>query len=294
MNWNVTGHKRQLEFIENALKRDKLAHGLLFAGPSGVGKLKVAKRLAQTLVCETATACDACSQCVSFLAGSNADFLEVEGDGVIKIEQIRELTYKLSLKPYSAKYKIAVIDSAEDMTEEAANALLKSLEEPKDHTIIILIASNPNRLPKTIVSRVQKINFGAVRFAEFEQLLPTNLSVEQKQVIATVASGKPGLAVKIANDEELLGQMVQIADYYTRANHAKLSERLIAGAELADWETPELTQLFNTWLAQMQEQLRQKPDAGIVKKIRAVSESFSQYEKNANTKLVFANLMINL
>jgi DNA polymerase III delta' subunit len=294
MNWNIIGHKQQLAFIENALQRDRLAHGLLFAGPNGVGKFKTAKRLAQVLVCEKSVACDTCSQCMSFLAGSNADYMELAGDGVIKIEQVRDLIYKLSLKPYSAKYKIAVIDSAEDMTDEAANALLKSLEEPKSHTVIILVTANPNRLPKTIVSRTQKINFGAVRFSEFESLLPSNISVEQKEMIASVASGKPGTALSIASNEDLLKQLTEISGYYDRVIKLKLSERLIAAAELADWETPELVQLFNTWLAHMQEQMRKSPDKLILKRIRAVTESYSQFEKNANTKLVLANLMVNI
>lgn len=148
MDWQIAGHKKQIEFLENALKRGKLSHAYVFAGPTGVGKKAIARKIAHELL------------------GSQADFipdlLEIDGHEGIKIEQIRELIYKLSLKPYSAKYKVAIIDSVEQMTIEAANALLKNLEEPKPDTIIILITSNAERLPKTILSRCQKINFGPI------------------------------------------------------------------------------------------------------------------------------------
>jgi DNA polymerase-3 subunit delta' len=153
---SIRGHKRQLEFLSKALERGKLAHAYTFAGPDGIGKKMIARELARELLKSE---------------GNNfqPDLLEIDGSEGIKIEQIRELIYKLSLKPYQAKYKVAIIDMAENMTTEAANALLKSLEEPKEYTIIILITNNPNRLPKTILSRTQKITFGPLENSEVPQ-----------------------------------------------------------------------------------------------------------------------------
>lgn len=148
---NISGHKRQLEFLESAWKKGKLAHAYTFAGPVGAGKKTISLKLAQTLLNPHTSTLNPQFQ---------PDLLQIDGTDGIKIEQVRELIYKLSLKPYQAEYKVAIIDQAEQMTTEAANALLKSLEEPKPQTIIFLITANPQRLPKTILSRTQKITFG--------------------------------------------------------------------------------------------------------------------------------------
>src|SRR5688572_33488218 len=103
MDWQISGHKQQLAFLENAFSRGKLAHAYIFAGPSGVGKKQIAQKLAHRLL-ETSEGS----------SNFNADYMELAGEGSIKIEQIRELIYKLSLKPYGAKYKVAVIDRAEE------------------------------------------------------------------------------------------------------------------------------------------------------------------------------------
>lgn len=292
--WNVLGHKKQLEFLEKALTHDRLPHGLLFAGPEGVGKLSIARRLSEILLCETSSGCGTCGQCKSYQAKANADYMEVSGQGVIKIEQIRDLIYKLSLKPYAASHKVAVIDAADEMTEEAANALLKNLEEPKSHTIIILVTSNPNRLPKTIISRAQKINFGLVQESEYKTILPNNLTQNQKDLISDLAMGQPGMALKIASDEELLTRLEEIGGYLKRINNGRTSERLVAAAELAEWETPRLAELISTWLNRLRQSLRQAPDAKSLRQTKAVAESYLQIQRNANTKLVLANLMLNI
>lgn len=270
MDWNIAGHKRQLKFLENAVADGHLAHGLLFAGPVGVGKHTVAVKLAQVMLCETQAACGTCSQCRTFLTGANPDYIEISGESGIKIEQIRELTYKLSLKAYFAKYKVAVIDCAEEMTEEAANSLLKCLEEPTDKTLIILITSNPNRLPKTIVSRAQKITFGPLRSDE----------------LANVAT-----SAKTAENQE---ELSSINGYYDKIFKSKLSERLVLAAELSAWETPELKKLFQVWLTRLQMELQTNPSLMLAQKIRAVTESEGLFNQNVNSKLLFANLMLKI
>src|SRR3989344_3999841 len=270
MNWNIVGHKRQLKFLENAVADGHLAHGLLFAGPTGVGKHRIALALAQAMLCEASTACGNCSQCRAFLAGTNPDYLEISGEAGIKIEQIRELIFKLSLKAYSGKYKVAVIDCAEQMTIEAANSLLKSLEEPTDKTLIILISSNPNRLPKTIVSRVQKITFGPLRPEELSSMRPGDASAAQREGLSNISR------------------------YYEKVFSSKLSERLILASELSAWETPELKKLFEIWLSNLQAELCANPSFAMVQRIRAVSESEGLFHQNVNAKLLLANLMLKL
>jgi DNA polymerase III delta' subunit len=293
MNWNICGHKQQLEFLESAVKRDRLAHALIFAGPVSVGKKTVAWKLAQGMLCESGEACGQCSQCKAFLAGANADFLAIAGMDEIKIEQIRELNYKLSLKPYLAKYKVAVIDDADNLNNAAANALLKVFEEPTPHTIMILITSNPNRLPKTIVSRAQKITFGPVAFQEFERLLPEHLSVEQKRLLASVAAGKPGLALKIVADEAYLQELEQAENYYRIFMGTDLPEKLIMAYDIADLETAQIKTLLETWLLKLQALLQIQADKKLAVKISQVALAGRFLEQNANAKLLLTNMMIN-
>lgn len=260
---SISGHKRQLEFLENALQKGKLAHAYTFAGPDSVGKKSAAFKLAE-LILEAKE------------NRFHPDLLEIKGEEGIKIEQIRELVYKLALKPYQAKYKIAIIDNAEQMTEEAANALLKSLEEPKPYTIIILITANPSRLPKTIISRTQKINFGLVAGDEFVKF-----------------GGKPGLAHRIANDKEFLEMFETGENYFKTFMAADLPDKLIAAYEIAGLETVQIKAMLEAWIVKLQEQLWMSAEKQLANKISRVAGARRFLEQNVNAKLLLTNLMIN-
>ncbi|HTL39563.1 MAG TPA: DNA polymerase III subunit [Methylomirabilota bacterium] len=241
MDWQIDGHKRQLEFLEKAVENGKLAHGLLFAGPTGVGKKTIALKLAHKLLGENPEK-------------FSADLLEIDGIDGIKIEQIRDLAYKLSLKPYSAQYKVAIIDSADQMTLDASNALLKVLEEPKSYTIIILITSNPNRIPKTIISRTQKITFGMVKGRE--------------------AQPRPD-------------------DHYEIFSSQDLAERLILAASIADLETSEIKNILQSWLIRLVNSLHENPNLQLKQKIDQIILSQKYLDGNLNNKLLLTNLMIS-
>lgn len=245
------GHKKQLELLGKSIESGKLAHAYIFAGPEGVGKKTIALKLAQEL-----------------LKGerfSHPDLLFIDGQDSIKIEQVRDLIYKLSLKPYSANFKIAIIDNAENLTLEASQALLKVMEEPKPNTIIILITANPNRLLKTIASRAQKINFGPLSKEEAEAL-PAKLSVEQKEQL-----------------KETLRQFTQ----------GGLVEKLRLASELAELETIEIKQALDFWLKYLEQDLIAHPTQLIAKRISLVSQSRNFLDQNLNSKLLLTNLMLN-
>src|SRR3989338_9980465 len=198
INWGIFGHKQQLDLLGSAISKKRLAHGYLFTGPEGVGKFTVAKKFAQALLCLENSACDACGQCKSIALANNADLTIIDlKSKAIKIEDIRELIYKLSLKPYMAAFKVAIINDAQNLTMEAANALLKNLEEPKGGTVIVLVTSNSKALPSTIVSRLQKINFGLVRESEYQPL-----QVQKSETVRLLGLGKPGLIKRLTEDKE--------------------------------------------------------------------------------------------
>ena len=282
MDWQIVGHKNQLELLEKAMRNGKLAHAYVFAGPEGVGKRTVAKRMAQEMLFDLSST----PPLVPPHQGEgnpspkffHPDFLEINGEGGIKIEQIRELTYKLSLLPYQAKYKVALIDHADQMTTEAANALLKVLEEPKSYTYIFLITSNPNRLLKTVLSRAQKITFGPA-FAE---------ASSSAKATSDKSAGK-----LIDKPEENTEETQTLNSFYEIFLTAKLSDRLINAYDIADLETNEIKKLFDYWLKKLQQSLHIQASKPLANKISQVMLARKYLEQNVNTKLLLTNLMLN-
>jgi DNA polymerase III delta prime subunit len=182
--------------------------------------------------------------------------MEIGGEESIKIEQVRDLGYKLSLKPYAAKYKIALIDNAHNLTVEAANALLKVLEEPKPFTILFLITDNTTRLLPTISSRAQKINFGPL----------------------------DDLAWEIDDSSKMLFQ-----DFIS----GSLGKKLSLVVDLAEKETPDLKNTIEYWLHSLERKLREEPSEILLKKIKGVLRAQRLLDQNVNSKLLLSELMVS-
>ena len=158
---NIIGNKKiKSEFIDT-IKNNTISHSYLFVGQEGIGKKLFAKELAKMALClNNKTESDNCSSCVKFDSGNNPDFVLIEPDGnSIKIAQIREMQENVYTKPIVSSKKVFVINDSDKMTEEAQNSLLKTLEEPPEYIIIILITANENKLLNTIKSRCLKISF---------------------------------------------------------------------------------------------------------------------------------------
>ena len=225
------GHEKVWERFQKSFSNDRLASTYLFVGPAGIGKRTVAARLAQTLLCdelnEAFRACDQCASCKLIAAGNHPDLLTVsrpDGKNFIPLELLigdREhrrrqgLCHDISLTPYYGKRKVAVIDDADHLNVEGANCLLKTLEEPPDKSLLILIGTSEHRQLPTILSRSQIIRFQALSREQLSILL------EQQQLNDDVAfddllnagGGSIQLALKLSDRElfefraRLLGQL---------------------------------------------------------------------------------------
>jgi len=150
--------------IATALAQGRLPHALLLTGLQGVGKGVLAEAIAGQLLCPAATLetgpCGHCDACAQLNAGSHPDYLRIqpeEDSSVIKVDQIRLLAEKLSFSSHQGGYKVAVLNPAGNMNINAANSLLKTLEEPSDNTVLLLICERPSQLPATVRSRCQQI-----------------------------------------------------------------------------------------------------------------------------------------
>lgn len=180
MPWlSIRGHDRAVESIRRAMAGGRLPHAFLFVGPEGIGKLAFALKLAQTLLCERVpeaemAPCGACPGCVQVLGGTHPDLLRVarpEEKHELPIRVIRDLCLDLGLKPARGGHKVAIVDDADDMNDEAANAFLKTLEEPPPGSVLILIGTSPETQLDTIISRCRVVRFDALPAEELAAVL---------------------------------------------------------------------------------------------------------------------------
>ncbi|MFO0918889.1 MAG: DNA polymerase III subunit delta' [Planctomycetaceae bacterium] len=217
----LRGHREQREMFRRTLSRGRLSQGYLLTGPEGVGKRLFAQCLAECLLCRRHTpeeleACGECAGCRPFQAGSHPDFLTAacpEGKRELPIEVFvgpkerrgqAGLCFELSLRPLPDSRKIAIIDDADLMNDAAANALLKTLEEPPEGAILFLIASNPDALLPTIRSRCQMVRFSALSPADVAALLLEQELTEtedEAKLVAALSEGSLAHARRLLDPE---------------------------------------------------------------------------------------------
>ena len=166
---NIIGNENIKELLKNSIKTNNLVHSYMFVGPDGIGKKLFADVFSKMILCENQDdLCNNCSSCIRFNSNNHPDFMVVDSeDGKsIKIGQIRLLQEKIAEKPIISNKKVYIINNADLMTVEAQNCLLKTLEEPPEYAILILILSNESKLLNTIKSRCTKIVFNKLTDAE--------------------------------------------------------------------------------------------------------------------------------
>jgi len=292
----VIGHQKQWQFLRKSLELGKRAHAYLFSGETQLGKKKFALEFAK------------------LINGENFDFghpdlilIEPYEGREIQIIQIRELIQKLSLKPYSAFLKVAMIDQAHLMNSEAQNCFLKTLEEPKGNTILILITEAPETLFPTIRSRCEIIKFYPVKISEIENYLESQgISKEKSKAIARLSLGRPGLAIdfltnpqKLENQKKIIEELIKISSGKT-----SLSLRFQYAKDLV--MNPELSEILNIWLSYFRTLLLEqflppevkKPEypfsklKNIIKQIQ--NTIFLISTKNINPRLALEILMLQL
>lgn len=171
---DVVGQGHITKTLQNAISTNRLAHAFLFSGPRGVGKTTTARILAKALNCKkgpTPTPCGTCDPCLETAAGTSVDVIEIDGASNRGIEHIRELRETVKYAPVGGKYKVYVIDEVHMLTNEAFNALLKTLEEPPPQVIFIFATTEPQKIPATIHSRCQRYGFKRISLTEIASKL---------------------------------------------------------------------------------------------------------------------------
>lgn len=253
---DIIGHERTKALLQAAIARDRLAHAYLFHGTNQIGKRLLAIRLAQALLCDDAGAapardgCGLCRSCRQIDVQTHPDFTLIRPDPEqanpqIKIEQIREIEQQLIYRPLIGNRKICLIDDADRLTIGAANALLKTLEEPPDHSLFVLITSRPSALPVTIRSRCQAVRLTPPARTQIEAavIVRRNLPPADARFLAILSEGQLGRALEWDVEEEkarrneltsLLTppELTSVGAVLTTAETLAKSER---AAEALDW-----------------------------------------------------------
>ena len=236
------------EMLSSILKSQNMPHAFLFTGQRGTGKTSAARILAKTLNClkNQNDACNQCSICRQISTDSLSDVVELDAASNRGIDDIKNLIKEAHFSPMIAKYKIFIIDEAHMITQDAFNALLKTLEEPPKQTIFILATTNPEKLPDTIKSRCMRINFGTLKQADIISMLnriktAEGLSVDSKvlKTIAEASSLSFRDAAKILEELVSLNKLnyTQAVEHLYTRSHEKLLELLLtANADKAlEW-----------------------------------------------------------
>ncbi len=245
--WQIIGQTRAVSLLQRSLEIGSLAHAYLFVGPAHVGKMTLALNLAQALNCETAEPpCGECASCQKITSAKHADVqiigLSHDGDSAearprveISIDQIRQVQHSVSLPPFEGRYKVFIIDGAELLSIEAANCLLKTLEEPVGKVVFILLTTNERLLPATVISRCQRVELLPVSVTEIESALSRSWGIEAQKakLLARLSHGCLGWAVSIALDDGLLQQRAERLDELLDVTHGSCEERFAYAAQLA-------------------------------------------------------------
>lgn len=224
---DIIGHDTPTRLLRSALARNRLAHAYLFHGDEGIGKRLTARALAWTVTCETLSedACGACTSCRWAAAGTHPDIREIAPTGkgrIIRIEFIRELQNTLALRPVHSRYKVAILDDADRLNMESANALLKTLEEPPDHSLIVLITSRPNHLLPTLLSRCIRVRFSPLSSREVRRIVSLRLGVGEEEAgrIERLAMGRMSDAMTMSPE----ALMERLAGWIADIRHESLSD----------------------------------------------------------------------
>lgn len=206
----IVGHRKQLESLKLALRKDRLHHAYLFLGPDGVGKKTAALSLAMAVQCrkEEYDFCGGCAECVRIRSGNHPDVRVVEpitGKKEITIQQVRELERELNYRAFSGRKKIAIVDSAALMNFSAQNALLKTLEEPPKDSLLILVSPSSGALLPTLLSRCLRLSFAPLPAEMVAAFLMTQKGLDRKkaELLAALSMGSLGKAAD-PEVEELL------------------------------------------------------------------------------------------
>lgn len=299
--WPVLLHEKPLLELEQDLSQDRLSHAYLFNGPNQIGKTLVARIFSQILQCNN-DFCRDCPTCRQIEKGQHIDTIELLDDGdSLKIEQIRELLTHLSTT-HSGRYKIVFIQNLDRIVVEAANTLLKTLEEPIPGVIFIMTSTRSHQLLDTIISRCRVISFNAMPEKAILEYIQgrSDLDSSTLEMMAAFSMGRPGRAMKFLNDPE---QFRFYQDIYHQIvkflERSTMTERMVYSDEIA--KDPAMLEAFFELFAQVVRGFMLRKIKGdrihytfeqLFAMVGYLNQARFELDHNLNAKMVVENLML--
>ena len=211
-NWNLTGHDWAVDMLSRHVANGEARHAYLFCGPPGLGRRSLALRFAQAMNCTNPPApgqfCGECRDCKQTASMQHPDLTVIQAEaegGTLKVDQVRAVQHSLSLKPYQSKYRVALFLRFQEANDNAANALLKTLEEAPAYAILLLTTDTPEMLLPTIVSRCEVLRLRPLKIEDVQKMLESRgVESGQARLLAHISAGRPGYAQRLLEDEKLL------------------------------------------------------------------------------------------
>jgi DNA polymerase-3 subunit delta' len=203
---DIIGHEKPKNLLRMFLANKNIPHAFLFYGQEGIGKRLIAEEFVKYLFCETSSACGVCRPCVKLQHGNHPDMITIEGEDSIGIDQSRMLSKEIYEYPYESEKRAIILDRAERLTHEAANALLKTLEEPPPFNHFFLITSTEQEVPLTIRSRCTRVLFTPLGKAQLKQFFLQRWKADEERadLLAHISYGSIGCGLFWAEEENLL------------------------------------------------------------------------------------------
>lgn len=299
-SWNVIGHEKELLQIEADLMQNNLSHAYLFTGPSKIGKFRIARSMAGILQCPN-NFCHTCPTCIQIEKGCHLDTIELSDDGEsIKINTIRDIINRLNMTGHS-KYKILLIQNIDRLTDEAANCILKTLEEPTGKTIFIFTATQINDVMPTIISRMRGVKFKKLPDHVLKQALKERhpeIDKETLDQIILLSLGRSGSAIRLLSNTESfqeLKEMYRNIEFLVET--ASISARMLPMQDLS--RDPKKTEIFLSLLAYYIRKKMLQSDSFKSKQrsmeiIKELHRAIDLLKRNVNPRLLLENIMIKL
>lgn len=308
----IKEHEKNIEFLKQSVKSDRVPHTILFSGPEGVGKLKVAVEFAKYLLCEGSASslfdnsekqdsCENCRSCEMINKKIHPDVLivnfeyqarlkneDVSEQKSLKIDTLREVVKFASLKPSYSDKKIIIIDNAEKITIDAQNSLLKTLEEPPENTIFILVSSKENQILSTIRSRCYTIKFNRLSNDSVVDILMENgYEIKQAEFLSSISDGSVSRAIEYSGIISLLEEYRNYGELAAFLVTSKLSRkqdlRLIT-AKIIDFINSYIYMMFDAG----------NIDENLFMNMLNKTRKYEIYIKhNVNTKMILSTILLD-
>jgi DNA polymerase-3 subunit delta' len=255
-NWGLLGHAWAVEMLKEHLTHDSVRHAYLFSGPPGLGRRTLALRLVQALNCPQPAApgepCGKCKTCQQIERMQYADLAVIQAEkegGTLKVEQIRAIRQSLVLKPYQGRYRVALFLRFQEANANAANALLKTLEEAPAQVVLILTADTPESLLPTIVSRCEVLRLRPLPVETVESYLKEQGAEQtQARLLAHISGGRPGYALRLMQDKETLAFRTTRLEDLQKLLRSSRRERFSYAEKLTDRKYEEKERFRETLL----------------------------------------------